>query len=78
MIVTVPPPPHAIRITTLYNPCASTSSNGALSPSKGSGVTAAPSSQHRACPFPSTRLKPLKRPVRDAVQVWVGRNTLRG
>ena len=32
----------------------------------GRGVAAASPSQNRACPFPSTRLKPFKRLVRDA------------
>jgi len=40
----------------------------ASSPSKGRGIAAAPSSQNRACPFPSTRLKPLERPVKDATK----------
>ena len=36
----------------------------------GRGVTAASPSQNRACPFPSTRLKPLKRLVRDAAMPY--------
>ena len=34
----------------------------------GGGVAAVPPSKNRAGEFPRTRLKPLKRPVKDAVQ----------